>query len=379
LHSLDGLRGIAAVVVLIHHALLTVPDFAAPYYTTDGISEVSGAAWVMTYTPLHLLWAGSEAVYLFFILSGIVLTLPVLRREHFDWKAYYPSRLIRLYGPVIVAVLVGLALISLVPRREDVDLGEWMVARPDAYPPLAVLKDMLLLTGVSDVISPLWSLRWEVLFSLLLPLYILFGTRAKGLVAAKVAVIAVLIALASILRVDSVLYLLIFAVGVLGAVHWSALSQLARPLDASRWAWPVLVTIGALLTCSSWLAKGIGMDVSAGPSVQWLAVPGVALIVFAGAFWSPIRRALERRPSQWLGSISFSLYLVHEPIIIASRLLLPIDQPWIAVTLAGGASFLLASVFTRVVEKPTHRLAKAVHHFIEGRDRMKRVPATGRD
>lgn len=87
LSSLDGLRGIAAVVVLIHHALLTLPQLADAYYDMDGLSEIS-LAWILTYTPLHVFWAGAEAVSLFFILSGIVLTLPVLRaRGRFTWKS----------------------------------------------------------------------------------------------------------------------------------------------------------------------------------------------------------------------------------------------------------------------------------------------------
>ncbi|WP_368259248.1 acyltransferase family protein, partial [Blautia wexlerae] len=72
LRSLDGLRGLAAVIVLVHHALLVIPALAAPYY---GQTVQPGLPWLLVHTPLHLLWAGTEAVYLFFILSGLVLTL----------------------------------------------------------------------------------------------------------------------------------------------------------------------------------------------------------------------------------------------------------------------------------------------------------------
>jgi peptidoglycan/LPS O-acetylase OafA/YrhL len=367
LHALDGLRGAAAVVVVVHHALLTMPEFAAPYYGADGAIDVPVAAWIMTYTPLHLVWAGSEAVYLFFILSGIVLTLPVLRRAGFDWFAYYPRRLIRLYGPVLVAVLLGVVLIALAPRRDDVALGEWMTARPGGYPPVSIVKDMVLVTGVSDVISPLWSLRWEVLFSLLLPLYVLFGRRARGAVGVKVALVAVLIIVASVLRIDSLLYLLIFAVGVLAAVHWDAVTSAARRVDGIRGAWPTVVAAAILLTCARWEAVGLGVDPRAASSVSWLAVPGVALVVFAGAFWSPLRTALETRAVQWLGTVSFSLYLVHEPFIIAFRLLLPVDRPWLAAALAIAVSFAVAALFTRYVERPTHRFARAVGGRLERR------------
>ena len=73
--ALDGLRGIAALVVVVHHSLLVAPRLAEPYLHTG--APMTGWAWWMTYTPLHLFWAGTEAVYLFFVLSGFVLARPL--------------------------------------------------------------------------------------------------------------------------------------------------------------------------------------------------------------------------------------------------------------------------------------------------------------
>ena len=57
--GLDGLRGIAALVVVIHHALLTQPQLAGVYL---GHYPNAGGNWVLTETPAHLLWGGHEAV-----------------------------------------------------------------------------------------------------------------------------------------------------------------------------------------------------------------------------------------------------------------------------------------------------------------------------
>lgn len=96
-HSLDGLRGVASLVVVLHHAMLAIPLFASAVF--DDQAPAASLGWLV-YSPLHALWAGSEAVYVFFVLSGLVLMLPILGRPNFDWRAYYPSRLIRLYLPV---------------------------------------------------------------------------------------------------------------------------------------------------------------------------------------------------------------------------------------------------------------------------------------
>lgn len=77
LRELDGLRGLAALIVLFYHISLTYPSLAAPYYA----QPVEGPlAFALTYTPLHLLRDGRMAVYIFFVLSGLVLALPVLAR-----------------------------------------------------------------------------------------------------------------------------------------------------------------------------------------------------------------------------------------------------------------------------------------------------------
>jgi hypothetical protein len=54
LTSLDGLRGLAAFIVVVHHCVLALPSLADQL---DG-PDRSSPAWWMTYTPAHLLWAG---------------------------------------------------------------------------------------------------------------------------------------------------------------------------------------------------------------------------------------------------------------------------------------------------------------------------------
>lgn len=96
--SLDGLRGLAASVVVLHHCFLVSPQLAQAL-DSRGTGLIEPWVWWSTFTPVHLLWAGREAVYIFFILSGFVLTLPLLRAGRPSWRAYYPRRLVRIYFP----------------------------------------------------------------------------------------------------------------------------------------------------------------------------------------------------------------------------------------------------------------------------------------
>src|SRR3954470_23660048 len=101
LPSLDGLRGLAALVVVVHHCALTVPALAAQMFGPDN----SSPAWWLAWTPAYLLWAGREAVLVFFVLSGFVLSLPRLSGgKSGRWASYYRKRMVRLYVPVVAAV-----------------------------------------------------------------------------------------------------------------------------------------------------------------------------------------------------------------------------------------------------------------------------------
>jgi peptidoglycan/LPS O-acetylase OafA/YrhL len=370
--SLDGLRGLAAVVVLVHHALLAAPVFAAAYYGGSVADRVGGMAWAFIYTPLHLIWAGTEAVYLFFVLSGVVLTFPILRSAAYSWRAYYPSRLLRLYGPIVFAVLLGGILFLAFPRRQETGLGQWMMARGDEYPLIGVLKDLVLVFGASGVISPLWSLRWEIIFSLLLPIYVVLAKSVRALGWLKCLALLVMVAIGAMTGPQFFLYLPMFGVGVLAAMHWETLSLWSRWLQGRSWAWPVLLISAVGLTCIRWEALALGVSPRIAERLVPIALLGVMMLVFGAAFWRPAIGFLNSRMMQWVGGLSFSLYLVHEPILIATRLALPVNFAWQAMLLGAILAFSVAWVFERLVKRPTHRLAKAVAQALNPRTRRGR-------
>lgn len=372
LRSLDGLRGIAAAVVLVHHGLLTVPSLAAAYSPAEMPAPTSGPAFWLSFTPLHLFWAGTEAVYLFFVLSGLVLVLPVLAAKRFDWFGYFPRRLVRLYGPVAAAVVLGLILVLLVPRYDGAGLGVWVNGRPNSYSPYQVLQDLYLLSGASDVVSPLWSLQWELIFSLALPLVVLFIDMGRRFLGLKLLLIAVSTTLGTLWGNGAFWYLPLFAIGALLASEWGRLGQFFGRLGRRAWFWPVVLVAAVLLTTSAWWLVGVGLQgvVVASPvgaavlSVvqRWAAVAGVTLLILAAAFWRPARASLELRPAQWLGKVSFSLYLVHEPIILAVRFATaPLGFPsWAGLLISLPLALGVAQLFSMFVELPFHRLSREV-------------------
>jgi peptidoglycan/LPS O-acetylase OafA/YrhL len=362
LHSLDGLRGVAAAVVLIHHSLLLIPRFAEPYYLAGNVENPF--IWAMTYTPLHLLWMGTEAVFVFFVLSGVVLALQVTRSRSFSWKSYFPSRLVRLYVPVIGAVLFALLLVTLVQRSSDQPLfSAWAIDRAREYTPPGVLHDMVLLRGTSGVVSPLWSLRWEVIFSLALPIYTWVAARRYGSSVAMGSALLLTIFAGAYFDLGALIYLPVFGIGVLLAVRWTEFVEFGQRLNDApnpRPRWAAVAVLTAVLLSAYWLARGLGTPEPLARLAWPLVAVGAVLLVLMACTNHTTVQLLTTKSVQWLGKISFSLYLVHEPILLTARHATPGLPEWVPIALGVPASVMAAVIFWHLVERPSHVLAKTV-------------------
>ncbi|MGN8026016.1 acyltransferase family protein [Microbacterium sp. 22242] len=346
IRSLDGLRGLAAVIVLVHHASLIAEPWIDP------------AGWaLLTQSPLKLLLAGSEAVMVFFVLSGLVVALPALNRG-FSWARYYPARLFRLYVPVIAALGAAALLVRLIPRDPTtMPDGSWMQdAQATTVSAGDVLSQMSLLRPSYPIDNVLWSLRWELFFSLLLPLFVWVALRVRRL-ALPVAALIVLLMFAGRTTGNSALaYLPVFLLGTLIAVRFADLRAWAeRP--GPRRALPWLAALAGVMLIASWLAKPLTSGTVAADVLWAVAGAGAALLVVLAIVWPTARRTLETRPMQWLGRVSFSLYLVHAPILASLCYLLGAERWWLACLIGAPLSLIAAGAFHRLVERPAQELS----------------------
>lgn len=347
--ELDGLRGIAALVVVVHHSFLAIPSLNGGYF--DG--EVRGfLPWLLTYTPLHLIWAGGEAVFVFFVLSGFVLTRPFLNARPI-WVAYYPSRLLRLYLPVWLSLCFALALIWMMPRAE-LSGSRWIEAH-QTHLSFRELARNFTLYAPSWINSPLWSLKWEVAFSILLPLYVVVARRLAHWWVAVALTAVGLSTLGSALGNAALTYLPIFLIGsAMATVDWSEKNP--------RWLTPsrrnVLLLLASVgLTARWWLAWLPFFETLSLPVV--LSSAALLVILVAGG-----SRPFGQSVPLALGRISFSLYLVHEPIAVGLALLLPAQLTVLTPLFAIPVAMIAAMFFWRCVELPSHGLARRVSSLL---------------
>jgi peptidoglycan/LPS O-acetylase OafA/YrhL len=344
--GLDGLRGFAALYVLLFHCWL---------FTFHGFPADHGPVW------LGWLLYGHLAVVFFLTLSGFSLALGPARN---GWRLggvgnYARRRAWRILPPYWAALAVSLVI-------------AWSITpQPHSGPP--TLKSVavygLLLQDFLTAPIPngaFWSIAVEAELYVLLPVLLLLRRRAGALVL-LVTVTAPVVALGLIASgpspVDKVNGLTpqlapLFAVGMVGAgVVWS--------IDRIRrlpWLWLTGSAAAPLIVLmvhngSVWTVRHyFWIDLAIGP-VFAMFLAGVATGRPAALVW-----LLRTRPVRLLGSFSYSLYLIQLPIVIVivRRIVTPrglSGDPafWLTVALAVPTTLLAAWLFAAVFEMPFQR------------------------
>jgi peptidoglycan/LPS O-acetylase OafA/YrhL len=329
LHTLDGLRGIAALLVMFSH--LDLPVMLAP--------------------------GGYLAVDFFFVLSGVVIAEnygPRLR-EGLPLGRFVAVRIVRLYPMFAVGLAFGaaraLAQVTLhqpsaLPLSEIAlagALGLFMLPSPSSIPPLYPL------------LSPGWSLFFELVAN---------AAYAAGRATRRLPLLVGICALAA----GGLLWTVRSGAGLWMGGSWSELPiGLARVAfsftlgvalyegvlrhgraRATALAWvPVVLTAAIMVVWISPMQRG-AFDLAA-------VVIALPLLVWLGARWNPPAR--WQPLFAWLGEISYPLYTTHYSLIfvatfVARRWSL---SPWLWAPALTIALLALATVLARHVDEPARR------------------------
>jgi peptidoglycan/LPS O-acetylase OafA/YrhL len=355
LTQLDGLRGIAALIVVIFHLSL----IAQPFLDTNSTGD---AWWWISETPLRLATDGTQAVLLFFVLSGLVVALPALRKG-FSWRKYFASRFLRLYIPAWGALVLASVLIFCIPRVSgNVTANYWLSnTNAKSIQWLTFLQDATLMKVGNAADNVLWSLRWEIIFSALLPLFVLAAVllRRSWVAFGLAAAACIAMTIGDPVHANGFFYLPIFFVGTLMASRLEEIQAWSQRRSRRFWG-------GALAASLFFMVASQVFSFAAPPSsfvggLLWSLVGlGAAGIILCAIGFEPVRVFLNTRISQFLGKISFSLYLIHVPIIATLAFMLGDAQWWLVGIIGLPLSLGAATVFHHFVEVPSMNLAHRV-------------------
>jgi peptidoglycan/LPS O-acetylase OafA/YrhL len=314
--ALDGLRAAAAVLVVLHHVRIWL--FAPP-------AEV--AHWTLPSRVFYRVTSlGAEYVLIFFVLSGFFIGGAVARKVadgRFRWHDYLLDRATRLYIvllPALVLTVVLDAIGAAVAGSHSIYGGQGSYALAPLniggahtgfvafVGNLAFLQDLRYVTTFGSNL-PLWSLAFEFWFYLAFPAMVallLPRTSRRGrVVAGGVALVSLLL-----LRANP-LFFAIWLVGV--AVAFLP----TRPVRIKpEWARGLAVAAFGFLVAilGFWVGKG-------GQRTSEVAIGlATALVIFAFSHAYTGARVEGRAAfgpyASRLAKSSFTLYLVHAPILL---------------------------------------------------------------
>lgn len=378
LDALDGLRGAAALTVVVYHAMGRSDWFRDGMYQFRADGLLAG---FVTMSPVRILFDGRAAVMAFFVLSGFVLSRAFWSGKATSWGRYLVRRGLRLYPPVVASAVFALVVLGLTQTvtetgRGFVDLGVIGSSSSELFTAMGLL-------GLSE--SPLnvvwWSLRWEMWFSLLLPVIVVAlvlagcGPRRRFRAAPVVfgAVCIALVVAQPWIRVTygtsptvsrAIAYLPMFGLGMVVAAFEDRFGP-ERMGSFGRWrgsAWTLLGVTLVLLSSRSlfgwaWATQVIRPEIAAGLAAGAPLV-GFALLIVLLIGWPVAGRVMASRPILWVGERSYSLYLVHLPLIGLLAAVFSADgAPIWFVIVCVAASVGVTVAFYRFVEVPSTLLA----------------------
>lgn len=325
--DIDGLRAVAVLPVLFFHAGL--PGFPGGFVGVD----------------------------IFFVISGFVITrrlLEDLKTGTFSVAGFYERRVRRIFPAMLfVFALTLLAAAFLLLPSEMIDFSDSVIASAVFGSNFYFWKS----AGYFDPSSSLrpllhtWSLAVEEQFYIFMPIAMYLGHRFLKarwwllLWPATAASFALSVILSKVapgacffLLPTRAWELLLGAILVLTPLP-PASARLAQILAGAG-----LVSIGYSIFSFNETIQFPGVN-ALYPCI------GAALIIYAGSA-TLVNSALSIRPMVWVGLISYSLYMVHWPVIVMARYYLMRDPAGIEIATVIALSFAIALFSYNYIERP---------------------------
>ena len=359
IESLDSLRGIAAFVVVIFHIMISFVLLYNANYLNKFDEKWTEA---ITLSPLKLFWAGNEGVLLFFVLSGFVLSLPFWNGRHLPYKAYLVKRFCRIYIPYIIIMFATTILVSFFYKYNNIEgLSSTFENRWGNLPSVKDIIMYILMIDINtaNVNGVVWSLYHEMRISIILPLFLLIMLKFNFIKSFFINIGICLVSYAILIIGESFItsdLLLTISHGLRMTIYYCVFflfgAYLAKYVNTfvfvknSTFVKLSLFTTSILIIEPRWVLHRVGLDYWMISNV--ISVIGILLLLTAVIHSNLADRILTVKPLLWLGKISYSLYLVHIPIIMLSVILLSntIGLIW---------SFIVAILISLVVADLTYR------------------------
>ncbi|PEM56129.1 acyltransferase family protein [Bacillus wiedmannii] len=353
--ELDSIRGLAALTVVFGHFCLMLPSFPNS----------------IKFSPLRFLWAGGEAVIVFYVLSGFVLSMALYHSKTNYW-GYLIKRFVRIYIPYYFWIIVTFVLFILFSSYEVVGLRDWFYDRwQGSITKLDILNHFVLLNNFfTENYNPvIWSLAQEMRISIVFPLlFLLFyklNWKKTILFALSFSFISVFLNMLHIGKAegfyngyaDTLHFTSMFMVGMLLFKYKEKLIYSYRNMKKFKKGF--LIALGIILYLYSILIYGFSRNDTTFLLKDWGVVMGVSIFIIMAMSNLKVKAFLNKNVFVYLGEISYSIYLCHFPIMMVLFKLLYTKIPiFFLLTLCIAMTLLFSIISYHLIEKKCINWAK---------------------
>ncbi|HEM6635638.1 TPA: acyltransferase [Acinetobacter nosocomialis] len=304
INSAESIRGLACMAVVFSHMSLIYFPFLHNFDSRDSSENLIIDA--LHHSPFGFLFSGTAAVYVFFVLSGFVLSYAILSKQNVNEKIL--SMAIKRYPRLGIPALISCILIYFVLYLLEVDKSQvsyWIQDYGQSGTFLNALYEGTVgafILGESSLNFVLWTMQVELLASLgLFALLYVYNNSSKYIFFALSLIIPFLFAPISVK-----LFL-----GMFSFVGGMYLYLYGRKI-------PSLLTIPSLLlglyfagihlTSASY---SMITNILGDKSYQLLNFLSGFMIVYGVLFNDKVSNLLDNKALVLLGKLSFSIYLLH--------------------------------------------------------------------
>lgn len=355
--ELDSLRGLAALSVLLFHLVFIFP-----------MSHI--VMNIFEYSPLRILVSGTEAVILFFVLSGYVLSLNFYKKRTFSYRVYLTKRIFRIYPAYYFATFVGMLGVLLMFKKKITSLSEWYNLLWTGNININILLDhaALVKSFVSNINPVTWSLIHEMRISIIFPLIIFALMKMNWkqeiffiLCFFGISVILFIITGAgnsAVTFINTLHYIPTFIAGALIAKYFSNITEKISRMSTLKKLLFVMVGLFLYLYAKPSFVFASFIYPSISPFYKTImdeifVATGSVLIIIFTLTSNRVKNILRSGIIKYLGKISYSLYLIHVPVIIVSlQFLHGKIHPILICAIVLVASITTSSLIYHSIEKP---------------------------